>query len=377
VIARLVLASARRRGRQLGLIAAAVAVAAATVTALFAFAGELRARVPADLSGFGPNLVIRPQVGGPDGVALAALAAVRAVPGVESAAAVREGRAAVRVERDPRGGLVVTLATAGAPATDDAGTTTVVAAERSLLAVHPTWRLDGRWPGAGEVLLGAALATRAGDVVTAALGDDRTHRVSGKLATGEALDHAVVVPLAAAADLQVDRIEVRAAAARLDEVRATLRDRLAGVEVEPVLRVSDAERALAARLAALLAAIALLTLALVWIAAGAAVASLVDARRSEIGLYLALGFEAARVRRLLALELLAACAVAAVVGELLGVGVASFLARSVLGGGEAVALRWGPLLGGPLVALVVVGLAAALPLRALAALDPARVLAGD
>jgi FtsX-like permease family len=85
VIARLVFASLRRRFRQLALIAVAVAVAAGTVATLAGFAERVEGRLGDRLSAFGPNLTVRPQVGGPPLIPAAEVARVRAVPGVQSA----------------------------------------------------------------------------------------------------------------------------------------------------------------------------------------------------------------------------------------------------------------------------------------------------
>jgi len=85
MLGRLVLASLRRRFRQLGLILAAVTVAAATVAALAGFSDRAQARLGESLSAFGPNLTVRPQVGGLARIPEAAVARVRAVPGVRQA----------------------------------------------------------------------------------------------------------------------------------------------------------------------------------------------------------------------------------------------------------------------------------------------------
>ena len=84
MIARLVLASLRRRPRQLALILAAVLVAAATVATLAAFSVRAETRLGAGLAAFGPNLVVRPQVGGAPALPPAAAARVRQIPGVLS-----------------------------------------------------------------------------------------------------------------------------------------------------------------------------------------------------------------------------------------------------------------------------------------------------
>jgi hypothetical protein len=91
VIARLVLASLGRRPRQLALILAAVLVAAATVATLAAFSVRAETRLGAGLAAFGPNLVVRPQVGGPPALLPGAAARVRQIPGVLSVSVPQAG----------------------------------------------------------------------------------------------------------------------------------------------------------------------------------------------------------------------------------------------------------------------------------------------
>jgi len=99
MLARLVFASLRRRFRQLGLILAAVTVAAATVTALAGFSARAQGRLGESLSAFGPNLIVRPQIGGPPQIPDEAVARVRRVAGVREAREVRAGDAASGVDR--------------------------------------------------------------------------------------------------------------------------------------------------------------------------------------------------------------------------------------------------------------------------------------
>lgn len=94
MIARLVAASLRRRPRQLALIVAAVLVAAATVATLAGFSTRAERRLGAGLAAFGPNLVVRPQVGGASTLPADAASRVRAVPGVLSVTAVGASPAA-------------------------------------------------------------------------------------------------------------------------------------------------------------------------------------------------------------------------------------------------------------------------------------------
>src|SRR5215831_819131 len=97
MLSHLVLASLRRRFRQLALIAIAVGVAAGTVATLAGFSTRVEQRLGESLAAFGPNLVVRPEVGGPREIPAAELARVRAVPGVRTANGVPSGLAGVGV----------------------------------------------------------------------------------------------------------------------------------------------------------------------------------------------------------------------------------------------------------------------------------------
>jgi putative ABC transport system permease protein len=94
MIPRLVLASLRRRPRQLALIVAAVLVAAATVATLAGFSARAGMRLAARLAEFGPNLVVRPEVGGPPALPAAAASRIAAIPGVLAVTAVPTPRSA-------------------------------------------------------------------------------------------------------------------------------------------------------------------------------------------------------------------------------------------------------------------------------------------
>jgi hypothetical protein len=86
MLLRLVLASLRRRFRQLALILAAVTVAAATVATLAGFSSRAERRMGESLAAFGPNLMVRPQVGGAAVLSAGIVERLRQVPGVRSAA---------------------------------------------------------------------------------------------------------------------------------------------------------------------------------------------------------------------------------------------------------------------------------------------------
>jgi len=263
MLLRLVLASVRRRFRQLALILAAVTVAAATVVTSAGFSSRAGQRLEAGFSAFGPNLTVRPQVGGPAVLPPNALARVRTIPGVSFA----------------RGAQ--------------------------------------------------------------------------------------------------DRIEVRADSARLAEVARGIESQVEGVEAVPLQRVSESDARLTRRLTLLLVAVSAVCFLLALLSVGAATTALVGERRSEIGLFLALGFTGRRIGVFLAVELLAAAVVAGGLGEILGELAAGSLVHRILGAGGGPSLTWSGFAAAAIVAMLVVGSSMLLALRRVERLDAARVLRGD
>ncbi len=98
MIVQLVFASLHRRFRQLALIATAVGVAAGTVATLAGFSARVEGRIGESLAAFGPNLLVRPEIGGPPRIPAAELGQVRAVPGVRSATGIPPGEDCERIE---------------------------------------------------------------------------------------------------------------------------------------------------------------------------------------------------------------------------------------------------------------------------------------
>ncbi len=278
MLLRLVSASLRRRFRQLALILAAVTVAAATVATLAGFSSRAEQQLGESLAAFGPNLTVRPQVGGPAILPANTVARVRAVPGVSSAA----------------------------------GVATVAPASY------------GRSAGP-----------------------------------------------------EVDRVEVRADPARLEEVSRAIEARVEGVEAVPLRRVSQSDARLTQRLTLVLVAVSAVSFLLALLSVGAATTALIGERRTEIGLLLALGYTGRRVGGFLAAELLVAAVLAGAVGEILGELAAGGLARRVLGAGGGISMTWGGFAAAALVAVLVVGSSMLVALRRVERLDAARVLRGE
>jgi predicted lysophospholipase L1 biosynthesis ABC-type transport system permease subunit len=260
-------------------------VAAGTVATLAGFSARVGDGVGASLSAFGPNLTVRPQVGGPERIPHAEVARVRAVPGVQTAA-----------------GAVDEVALAST---------------------------------------GAAQQTRQ-------------------------------------EQMGFDRIEVRADPARVAEVALAIAAAVPGVEAAPLLRASVSDARLTRRLTLLLAAVSGVSLLLALLSVGAATTALMGERRTEIGLFLALGDSGRRVGLFFAAELLAAALLAGVAGQVVGELAARGLAERLLGAGAAGgAFTWSGFLAAAAAAVLVVGTAVLVALRRVGRLDPAQVLRGE
>lgn len=377
---RLLWASLTRRFRQLALIFVAVAVAAATVTTMANFAFHARQALARGLAAFGPNLIVRPEVGAPPLLPEAVLTAVTTTDGVAHAAGVSAGSFTTRDEDgegEPR---------LGASKRRDSGPAiTVVAVTREWPALHSTWQIAGRWASSGQAVLGEAVR----QVAVRTLFARRGVAVSGRLSTGNWLDRAVIVPWSDRArwglPMGFQRIEVRTTAALAtsrDGVKsaATAIDlRVPGVEAEPVLKVSGSDAELSSRVTLLLLAVSLVTLILSGLAVMTATSALVGERRAELALWFSLGARSWRVGRILALEFLAASLIAAVSGAVLGLVSGVLLSRRLLH--ASVTLSWlsmgVALLSAALVAIVVVAVAMLVALSRIRRLEPAAVLAGE
>ena len=327
MIPRLVLASLRRRPRQLALIMAAVLVAAATVATLAGFSQRAGQRLGAGLAAFGPNLVVRPQVGIAGGLPADAAERLRRVPGVLAVTAIAAG---------------------GGDAVADAG---VAGANRAA---------DGQG-SAGST--GAAASPGAGGAQNSAAGAG-----GSLLASAAGAGERSPVPL--------QRLDVRADPARLEAVARAIEARVEGVEASPLLKSSASDAAVTRRLTLVLVAVSGVSFLLALLSVGAATAALLGERRVEVGLMLALGYEGRRVGAMLAAELLTAALLAALAGDLLGEIAAGNLARRLLGGSGGVALTGTGLAAAAAVAVLVVGASLAVALARIERLDAARVLRG-
>lgn len=385
MIRRLLAGSLRRRFQPLAVIALAATVAAATVAAAAGLGERLAARAAESLHAAGPNLLVRPQVGGPERLPVGEMERVLATPGVLAAAGMAEEEKGADLELGPEGDLRVLLTG------PEEGRLPVLAVTGGLFDVRPGWEVDGERPAAGEALVGAAVprpgeATGSppaeGPSVAGGEGGGSGLRVAGVLTTGEGPDRGVLVPLEAlggargGAPALVDRIEVRAAADRLEETAAAIEARVAGAEARPLVRVTATEASLVRKLQLLVAGVGAVCLLLALATVGSATLALLEDRRREMALFLALGYTGRWVQGLLTAELALVGLTSVAAGGLLGEAGAAALAGALLG--EVGGYRPGiaGLAAGLVAVALVMGMAAALVRRRVERLEPAPVLQG-
>jgi predicted lysophospholipase L1 biosynthesis ABC-type transport system permease subunit len=218
--------------------------------------------------------------------------------------------------------------------------------------------------------------------------------VAGTVTTGDDPDRGVIVPLADMARMKdgmagevgvdrilaVDRIEVRARYDRLEETARAIEARVAGAEARSLARVTVTETTMAEKIQHLMIGVGAVCLLLALATVGSATLALLEERRREMALFLALGYTGRWVQGLLTAELALVGLVSVVAGGLLGEGAAAALARTLLGAGPEGAFAFRPsvagLATGCLSVAVLVALAAAVVRFRVERLDPAPVLQG-
>ncbi len=300
--------------------------------------------------------------------------------------------------------------------------------------LHPAWRLEGAWPGDGEVVVGRRLARTMGvglgervdlrllsSVIPAQAGIQTTKpwvpvsagttpasgnsvpwTVSGILETGSAEDDELLAPLAGVQKLaglegKVQRVEVSALTkpedsfARSDVTKLTAKEfdrwictpyatsvayqieqAIPGSEARAVYAVADTEGKILDRFGGLMAAVAAAAL----IAAALAVASMMLAtmleRRVEIGLFKSLGASNAQVAAIFLIE----AAIQGLAGGVVGYAAGSFAARRLSESvfGAPVGLHWLMLPAALTLAVLVTLAGSAWPLGRGLKISPAVVL---
>jgi len=261
-----------------------------------------------------------------------------------------------------------------------------------LLELKPGWRVSGRFPQPGEVLVGSRLAAelgwRGGARVALPGLPDRHAVVSGLLESGGTEEPFLHIPLADAQALferpgELTHMLVRLRdAERLDAAVAQLRSCGAGGEMNivPLTHLFRTIQGLTGSARLLLAAIAAVALLIAGAGVGNTMLMAVVERRGEIGVLRALGASRGQVFALFWAEAVLLCLLGGLLGLVLasvGAGVVEQWVRAQLPfAPRGALLRWAAgvalaCVGG---GLVVGGCTGLLPALRAAALPPSRVM---
>jgi putative ABC transport system permease protein len=299
-------------------------------------------------------------------------------------------------------------------------------------ALHPWWKLEGSWPVSGDqVALGSALAgkllLRKGDTILVALPDiptkavgnatrmlqqyvEQKFTISGIVATGDATDSQILLPLVTAQTLSgnlnaVSRVDISArtkpedAFARKDpdtlspkdheiwycrpyanSIAYQIRESIPGAQAEQVRRVEQSEGNVLNRISGLMWLISAAALLAAGFAVSAAMATAILERRGEIGLMRSLGASKGAIAFLFYAESGLLAVLAGSFGYLAGSGLAAWLgARIFRGDGGAAEAVLIPVLLPVVVALaLVVAIAGSTPaIRAALRMEPSAILRED
>lgn len=270
----------------------------------------------------------------------------------------------------------------------------------STRATSPYWYVTGEWPSAPhEVLVGLEMADffslQEGDKVNItytleasedgrdALSENTMEfTVSGILDTGGSEEGYFFISgddmaelTKAQASYNVAELSIQADSTRLQSIADEIAENVPSVTPQLVKRLTTSEATVLTKLQGLVLLVTIVVLALTMICVATTMTAVVTERRKEIGLRKALGASDRSITLEFMGEGLLQGAIGGLVGSGLGFAFAQFVSTSVFHS----SITFRPLLipVTVLAALVVTGLACALPVRNATKVDPALVLKGE
>ena len=350
-----------RRGRVLTALTAIV-TAAAVATAILNLSRDVEAKLHGELRSYGANVVLAAS----EGTSLPA-------DSLSQVETLLEGR-----------GIAVPFGYAVARDTSDSPVVVAGTDFHRVRKMNSWWQVSG-WPAApNSVLLGAraaqALSPDSKPFELSFKGRAMRFTPAGTLRTGGAEESRVYLNLpdfVAWTGVQPTVIEISAnlPLAQLSVLQRQLAGRFAGTQVREMRQITEAEANVFDKTrAALLASVVLIVLVAGLCVLANLTSSVLD-RRKDFAIMKALGASQAMSNSIFAVEAVFLGVLGAIIGYLIGVGVAAWIGRASLH--QAVLPRldvFPPIL---LASIVLTLMAALFPLRLLRGIQPAAILKGE
>ena len=371
--ARLLMRSLRLRATTHLFALTAITVGAGVAATMLTLRADLGAKMSHELRRYGPNLIL---TAAPD----------RTPPLLDEAAV----RGAGLPGAAP---MLIAAGVIAGPVQSRRQVAGIVGADLAALrALNPSWRVRGAWPEAAEspapgALIGAALAARTGlepgaaaTLVLSSLTLPLT--VSGIVATGEAEEDQVFIPLAAlqAATALPGKVSLAAYAvdggvAAVEGAAAHLQRVVPRSAARPLRPIAAAQGAVLGRLERMMFLLTLVVLILSGLCLTTTLMAMVVERESEIGLLRALGAGDRDVLRMVVGEVTLLGLVGGLLGVALGAAGARLIGQRLFG--AAIDPRAGVVPWVLLIAIAVCWAAVVVPLRRALAIRPAMALRAE
>lgn len=214
----------------------------------------------------------------------------------------------------------------------------------ALKKLNPLWRVEPRWPGSdseamiGEILAGR-LGIKTGDSVEVSSGSRKAAvRIVAMVETGGGEDMKIFVSLAVlqrltdkAGSASMALVRVKTCCQPVDKTGAQINEQVPGVEARTLRQVASAEESLLKKVSRLLWFVTIVVSVATAFTVAGTIGVLLLGRRREIGLCMALGATAGKMRLLFLSEAAFSGLAGGLAGCLLGAVAAEAVSRSVFG----------------------------------------------
>jgi putative ABC transport system permease protein len=206
------------------------------------------------------------------------------------------------------------------------------------------WQLTGRWPkNLNEALVGAKLknilAVKNKDVIEIAFGKQKlTTKIVGTVETGSVEERGLYLPIQSVQKLlnqpgQINVVFIRANTDKrsLQQIANQLAIAIPGAKIKTIRQIAEAEEVLLRKIKLLMLMVTIVSLLAATISVMTTMSATILERRTEIGLFKALGGTKITIGLFFLTEAIVIGLVAAIIGFLLGIFSAEVVAKAVFG----------------------------------------------